>query len=419
MSYNSHSKIRKLIFNIINHLGPISRTALIEITDYRPATVGDVVKELLDEGLIIESGSFCPGRGRSRTLFAINKEHICALSISLAKDVITYTLSQFDGSVLFQRDMTPTGSRQALVRQIADETRRILAKYADRRMVGIGLYRPFHDPLDYRESDALNAKNEYFDLWIHEELEPLLRAENHLPVKIFSGVTLPAIAEHSFGAAKDAEDFIWVELSNGIGASLFCGGVPVGGFGGSAGELGHTVIDGSNGPVCYCGKPGCVEGTAAWPALQEQIGSALEKGVFSALQNRDPSKPLTVQEVRDALAAGDRVCMHYVRQAAEQIGMAVSNAVNLLNPKLIVLYGFMLELGNYFLDHLKQAIRENAFSFSGNFEIRTSTSSESIMPLGAAADIFRSFLQAEDYKWVYDLRLEGVDQIFDPAREII
>lgn len=416
MSYNSHSKIRKLILNIIHHLGPISRTALIELTDYRPATVGDVVKELMDEGLIVESGSFCPGRGRSRTLFAINKGHICALSISLTKQMITYTLSQFDGSVLFQEEVPLAGPRQALVRQIAQRTGEILRQFADRRMVGIGLYRPFHDPMDYRESDALNAKNEYFDLWIHEELKPLLTAEYRVPVKIFSGVTLPAIAEHSFGAAKDAEDFIWVELSNGIGASLFCGGVPVGGFGGSAGELGHTVID-SNGPLCYCGKPGCVEQTAAWPALRGQIGSALKSGVFSALRNRDPSEDLTVQEVRHALDAGDRMCLHYVKQAAERIGIAVSNAVNLLNPKLIVLYGFMLELGDHFLEPLKQAIRENAFSFSGDFEIRISNSSESIMPLGAAADIFRSFLQAEDYKWVYDLRSEGVDQIADPARE--
>lgn len=414
MPYNSHFQRKRLILNIINHLGPISRTALIELTDYRPATVGAIASELIAENLIVEIGTLSAGHGRKRVLLDINKSHICAIGISFTNTNVTYILSQFDGHVLCQSEIQVENkkARKDLVFQITDHVQELIAQYADKNIVGIGLCMPLHDPTDYQHPDTSVASSEYFDLWMHDNLKPLLENRCQLPVKVFSGVTLPAIAEHRFGVAKDADDFIWVELSNGIGTSLFCNGRAVSGANAAAGELGHTVISfQENDRLCYCGKPGCVEGSTAWPALQSDIRSALNQGVFSMLQTNSHSDSFTVQNVRDALDAGDRMCMHFVKKAANRIGIAISNAINLLNPKLIVLYGFMLELGDYFLSNLEQSIRENVISFSADFEIRISTSSESIMPLGAVADIFSSFLQAEDYKWVYDLQPGEPDQI--------
>ena len=73
------------------------------------------------------------------------------------------------------------------------------------------------------------------------------------------------------------------------------------------------------------------------------------------------------------LSSNDRMCQHFIKKAAEQIGLAIANAVNLLNPQMIVLYGFMLELGDYFLSHLERAIRENVIFLANDFEVRIST----------------------------------------------
>ena len=64
MPHNSFFHRSQMILNIINHLGPISRTELIDLTDWRPASVGDIIKELLEKQLIIETGHSSGGHGR-------------------------------------------------------------------------------------------------------------------------------------------------------------------------------------------------------------------------------------------------------------------------------------------------------------------------------------------------------------------
>lgn len=401
---NSHFQRHRLILNMINHLGPISRTSLIALTGYRPATVGTIVSELLEKDLIMETGSRSSGQGRKRIMLEINKAHICGAGIAFTAKYITFIVTQFDGTILTESELTLSDrdDKTTLINKITEHLQALLSQYADRFFAGIGICKPLVDPISYR--GHADPGGDLRAAWISQAMAPALQTATGLPVQVFSAVTLPAQAEHRFGVAKDTDDFIWVELSNGIGTSIFSGGHAIGGADGTAGELGHTRISNDQATqLCYCGKPGCVEAVAAWPALISDIRKALQDGVISRLQGQQPAKELTVQDIRMALDQGDPVCGYYVRRAASAIGTAIANSVNLLNPRLIVLYGFMLELGEHFLRPLEQAIRENTVFSSANFELRISTSSERIMPLGAVANIFSSYLQADDYRWVYQL----------------
>lgn len=413
MADNRHTHRKELILNMIYHLGPISRTELIALTDYRPASVGELVAELLEERLIVESGSLSAGHGRRRILLELNREYLCAMGISFTEGSVHYIVAQPDGTILHQSEtaIPAHSSRSALADIIAAHVTQVLSGFADKNLVGIGICNPLYDPRSYHAANSLAANYNHFNDWIQYGLQPRLEQLTKLPVKSFSSVTLPVLAEQRFGVARGVENFIWVELSNGIGASICCNGTAVGGARGVAGELGHTVISqGAAQSLCYCGKPGCVESTAAYPALIGQIRSALSSGVFSVLNTyHDSPDDITVSDIRRALAEGDRMCMHFVKDSAQRLGVAIANAVNLLNPELIVLYGFMLELGSYFLTALESAIRENVISLAENFEIRLSTSLESILPLGAVAELFSDYLQSDNYKWVYRLRHTDVE----------
>ena len=157
--------------------------------------------------------------------------------------------------------------------------------------------------------------------------------------------------------------------------------------------------------LCFCGKPGCVETQTAYPALASQLSAAMEQGVFSSLgSHMDPERGITVEAVRKALDEGDRMCMHYVKAIAQRLGVAIANAVNLLNPELVVLHGFMLELGDYFLEQLEGSLRENTLSIASDFSLKVSGAMEELLPLGAVAEIFSGYLRSEDYKWVYQLK---------------
>lgn len=402
MPHNSYYRRSQTILNMIHHLGPISRTELIELTDYRPASVGDIIKDLLEKQLIIETGHSSGGPGRKRILLEINKAHLYAIGISFTPDAALCLAAGIDGRIFTQTTIPiqPSQPKEILAKEITQAVRKLFSLCAEKELVGIGICKPFYDPLSYESNHSILANYVHFHDWIHHSLQPMLEDCSNAPVESFSPVTLPALAEQRFGAAKGAQNFLCVELSNGIGASIFCNGAPVGGAHGVAGELGHTVIDRELEQLCYCGKPGCVEGATAYPALAAQIKSALDSGVFSVLTPGN----ITVQEIRKALDVGDRMCMHFVKEAAVRLGVAISNAVNLLNPELIVLYGFMLELGDYFLQHLQTSIQENTIALANRFSIRTSASMETILPLGAVAELFTAYLKMDDYKWVYQLQ---------------
>lgn len=404
MPHNSHFHRLHLILNAIYHLGPISRTELISLTDYRPASVGAIINELLEKQLIAETGYASAGHGRKRVLLEINKAHICAIGISFTTKSTLCLAAGIDGRIFAQSELPidQAQPKEMLAQQITRQVSDLLAICQGKQIVGIGICRPLYDPLTYQSTSSLLSNYTHFHDWIHHSLKPMLEDMTTIPVETFSPVTLPALAEQRFGVARGARNFLCIELSNGIGASLFCNGAPVEGAHGVAGELGHTVIDRSSKQLCYCGKPGCVESVTAYPALSSQISTALNSGVFSSLSPFRES--FTIQDIHRALDAGDRMCMHYVKESATHLGIAIANAVNLLNPELIVLHGFMLELGDYFLQHLETAIRENTIAIAGEFAIRTSSSMETILPLGAAAELFTAYLKMDNYKWVYQLQ---------------
>ena len=402
MTHNNHTVKSLLILNIINHLGPISRTELIDVTEYRAATISGLIKELLDEKLISETGFQSVGHGRKRTLLEINKDRLCALGIAFSSNSVTYVVSGIDGSILARdtRHISQEESREALVERVTEDAATLLDRFRDKDVVGIGISEPFFDPTSYRRDSSLFANYAHFNDWIRLSLKPRLEATTGLNVNTYSAVTMPAMAELRFGAGRGVENFICVELSNGIGSSICCNGIPVRGGSGVAGELGHTVVS-SNESLCYCGKPGCVESTTAFPALVAELHRAMDQGVFSCL---NPEEPITTHAIRKALEEGDRLCLHLVRQIAQRIGLAIANAVNLLNPELVILHGFMLELGEWFLEQLEQSIRENTLIIASNFSLQISDKMEELLPMGAVAEVFSDYLRSDEYKWVYRLK---------------
>lgn len=416
-SYHSHRCYS--VLNLVSHLGPISRTKLISLTDYRPASVGAMIKELQEEKLLVETGFYSSGHGRKRALLEINKDYICAIGISFTSAMIIHVVTRFDGKILRREEtpFSPATDKSALEAKIIAVTQMLIQAFADRKIVGVGIGDPLYGPGYFDGSDSSYA---HFINWINRELKTGLEQALALPVKCFSAVTLPALIEQRFGVARGAKNFFCVELSNGIGSSICCNGIVVGGSRGAAGELGHTVInyEGEGGSTCYCGKSGCVEHAAAFPSISKEIGKALEQGVYSVLNEfYDRSRPLTVQDIRRALDEGDQLCRHHVRKAAERIGVSIANAVNLLNPELVVLYGFMMELGPYFLSRLEDAIRENVVYMARDFEIKISSTVERTMPLGAAAEMFCHYLKMDDYLWVYRIQPSDVEEEWDGKEE--
>lgn len=386
------------LLNAINHFGPISRTSLVEISGYRPATVGAYINEFIENKLVIESGSISNGHGRNRVMLEINRLHLCAICISFSPRHITLVVVQTNGEIIAQKKVSfsPESPSRATLREVTDTVSSFLRDFEDKKFIGIGLCK-FLFEYDH-DRTAL-------DEWIVSELIPELDSLTDIPAYSFSDVSLPSIAEKNFGVARDKQNFIWINMANDIRASLFCGGHDVRGADNAAGALGHMVVDfHAHDTLCTCGSRGCVERVAAWPAVERSIAEAMRSGVSTKLTASGITpEDLSIINVRRALDEGDRLCAYYVKKAAREIGLAVANAVNLLNPEMVVTHGFMLQLGRTFKDELEATIRENVLPENEAVEICISNDFENPMLLGAAAEIFSTFLCADNYQWLYTL----------------
>lgn len=393
------------ILNLINSSGPISRTEIAAITDYRNGTVGELVKDMLDRGLVEETGRLSTGNGRSRSMLQVSSR-VCAIGLSIRPTKYVVVLQPLKGEPIEQIEQSfpESETHEALIAQIVAVITELIDRHRDLNITGIGISLPSYNPALSLQF-TLSAAYQHFNDWIVIDMANALESATHMRVMAFSAVGLPAKAESLFGVAKGCRNFICIELSNGIGSSIFCNGETVTGNDNIAGQIGHTIIDNiANGnTMCKCGKAGCMEPSSAWPGLLGSILSAVRSGASSLASPllMEKGEKTLASDLRPFIDDGDQLCCHYVKRAATNIGIAIANAINLLNPERVVLYGFMLELGDVFIRQVTSTIRENVLFLSRNFDIVLSESFETILPQGAAAEVMSDFLRTSDYQWVY------------------
>ena len=408
-SYKDYRKY--LILNMINHFQPVSRTHLVKLTNFQPAIVTALVKELADIGYVIETGKSSNKFGRKRVLLEINKLKFLTIVVALSAEDISYSVLQLDGSIL-KVERIPfdlNKDRTTLAATIADHLESIAEGYSDSVITGVALCEPLYNWPAYFQGDSLISSYDKVLDWIAREVVPETERLIKRPVRLFSPVTLPAFSEKRYGQAVGCDNFMTVELSNGIGSSFCVNGHILSGSAGFAGEIGHTIVNahGQEDRMCYCGKAGCLEAYASFPVIVREIERALDHGTYSKLQPlHEQGIKLTASILRKAIEEHDQLVIHHVKKAAELIGIAIANEIDILNPGLVILFGFMLDLGDLFLRELEESIRSHVLRLSADFEIKVSHALGQYLPLGAADEVFSDFFHMEDFKWVYKLESE-------------
>ncbi|MCC5613716.1 ROK family protein [Nostoc sp. CHAB 5836] len=205
--------------------------------------------------------------------------------------------------------------------------------------------------------------------WENIALKGLLEEEFGVPVGVDNDANVAALGEHRFGAGQGYDSLFYITVSTGVGGGWILNGKPWRGAGGMAGEIGHMVVDPA-GPVCLCGKRGCVERLASGPYMAQNVREILEnepqrrKGlrdgeVLRGLVGNDLTL-LTGQLVSEAAAAGDDLAKEVLHKAAWALGVGIGNVANLMNPQRFVLGGGVMKAGEDFWRVVRQVARETA-----------------------------------------------------------
>ena len=171
-----------------------------------------------------------------------------------------------------------------------------------------------------------------------------------------------ALGENVFGAGRGARHLVYITVSTGVGGGIIADGKLYGGARGSAGEIGHTVID-PDGPQCGCGNYGCLEALASGTAIARRGTEEEARGASDALsQSLARDGEVTASAVAEAAEQGDRVCQEIYSEAGRFLGIALANLVNVLSPEMIVVGGGVTKAAPLFMPQAENTMRALALS---------------------------------------------------------
>jgi len=376
--YGSAGNVRESntgrVIGTLTLLGVTSRAELARRTGLARSTVSSIVAELESEGLVVPhagNGRESTGSGRPPSLIALNPSARLAAGLDFGKRHLSVAVADLSHTVLAERrvEMPDDYAAEEGFEAAAELTERVLEEVgADRERVlgvGMGLPGPVHLRGTLGSATILPG-------WAGVRAADEMSRRLGLPVQVENDANLGALAEHLWGAGVGCSTLAYLKVATGIGAGLVLDGKLYRGAGGTAGEIGHTIVD-ETGDVCRCGNRGCLEtyaGAAAIVGLLERsLGTAMEP-----------------EQVLERARAGDAACRRVLADAGRHIGIAVANLCNIFNPARIVVGGSIAQAGEIVLDPMHESVRLRAIaSAAEDVEIVPGQLGERAELLGAVA----------------------------------
>ena len=227
-----------------------------------------------------------------------------------------------------------------------------------KQVAGLGIGAP--GAVDFGGGTVIFAPN--LEGWKDVPLKKELEKQLGVPVFVENDCNIAALGVYSTELKSKPRSMVGIFVGTGIGGGLVINGELYSGFGHTAGELGHMVID-VNGPKCGCGNKGCFEALASRTAIFQQIKAGIKDGQKTMLTEMlgDDLEDLRSGDLRKAIRRGDKFVDRIVEGAAEYIGIATANLINILNPEVVVLGGGVIEA---LADEMMSVIVETAADYA-------------------------------------------------------
>ena len=204
-----------------------------------------------------------------------------------------------------------------------------------------------------------------------------------------------ALGESWFGIAKSKENFIVINVSNGIGAGIIIDNKPYYGVNFSAGEIGHISVR-SNGRRCNCGNYGCLETIASNNSIVEKVSELLKSDSQSSLLKKGSIEKVTIKDICDAAKENDSLAVNAIAEAATYIGMAISNLINILNPEYIIMVGEIFKDNSHAIEIIEEEVSKRALKLSSEtVRIAKSSLGEDAATIGAVTLVIKELFKGE------------------------
>ncbi len=372
-----------IILDLIRINKALSKAELSKLTGLSATATGAITAGLIEKGYIYETGIGESKGGRRPVLLELKPDSFYSIGIDIDYDFINLVLLDITGITVCEKviKMPVQTDFAGVIKRAEDAATKMLDNYLKdySQLLGIGFSIP--GLVDIKTHDIVLAPNLG---WENSNVYSALTRFKEVPVFVENEAMASAICENWLGQCQHEENFVCINVKSGIGAGIYTGGRLYRGASGTAGEVGHILVD-ENGPKCGCGSYGCLETVASSKSIVDKAKRLVKQGTVSTLNSLENADEMTISDVVEAAASGDEAARAVIIEAARYMGIAVSNIVNTINPSKIVLGKEFLKYADMAIDTIKGVVSCKALGTpASRVEIVASEIGEKASAMGAA-----------------------------------
>lgn len=222
--------------------------------------------------------------------------------------------------------------------------------------VGMGV------PGSHKSEEGIVVWSPNFKDWNDVQLLAPIVEELGIPAYMGNDANVAALGEYAFGAGVGARIMVMFTLGTGIGSGLVIEGKNYLGVTETAPEMGHHIILADGGPRCSCGRYGCVESLCRRDAITDRAAQKAHKGRHTSLieKSNHDLRYITPAMIAEAASEGDPISIETLDEVGYYLGIAVANAINILNPDKIVIGGGIAQAGDLLFSPIRRSVEVNA-----------------------------------------------------------
>jgi glucokinase len=265
--------------------------------------------------------------------------------------------------------------RDALIQQMAMLVQRVRSRQVE--AIGVGI------PGSINRREGLVLGIPAFPGWSGVPLAGLLQNRVQLPVYLENDANVAALGEWRSGAGMGSSDVAYVTISTGIGAGIISDGRLVRGFGGLAGEIGHTRLT-DNSPPCSCGQIGCFEAVASGKALDRKVADAVAQNPSSILAQLAAGQAPRAEHLAEAVRRADPRAQDILDEEAVLLGIGFTNLQHLYSPERIVVGGGVSALLPLMRETIERIMKDRLLAGFTPAQLRVAELGDSAGVIGAA-----------------------------------
>lgn len=377
-----HSHLVKMIYSLIYQHGPISRAELLEKSKVKQTTLARTIQELLHKKYIREQTVVPTDRGRPPVLYRIEPTASYIIGLQISRLEVKVGLVDLRFHLIEQKSflMTSMHTPQIVIAKIKETIRSFLERQqiSVDQLLGIGI--GTIGPLDRKNGVIVHIESSLAPGWDHVPIAELLQAEFPVRILLENAANMAALGEYKHMSSPIA-NLLYCISSRGLGCGVISNGELLKGIEGTSG-YGHMIID-INGPLCTCGRRGCL------------ISYTSPYAILQTLQQKRPSLHLEenaqIDHVIEFLKQGDQLTADIVMKSAEYFGVGLANIINLFHSELVILNGSLIyEYPNYYEKVIETAyayvLDKNRVTFSQGLL------KENAIMLGASVQVWESYV---------------------------